>query len=112
MNVHDFIDKGFGKAIPYGVYDIAANTGCVSVGIDNDTALLFVKSSIRRLQLLRRERYPDMTQLTITADGGGSSGSRVRLFKVEPQKLWDESGLALQVYHYPPGTSKWNKIEH
>ena len=71
--MHDFIDKGLGKAIPYGVYDSAANTGCVSVGIDNDTALFFVNSSSRRLQLLGRERYPDMQQLTITADGGGST---------------------------------------
>ncbi len=75
--MHDFIDKGLGKPIPYGVYDIAANTACVSMGIDNDTALFFVNSSSRRLQLLGRERYPDMQQLTITADGGGSNGSRV-----------------------------------
>ncbi len=75
--MHDFIDKGLGKPIPYGVYDIAANTGCVSVGIDNDIALFFVNSSSRRLQPRRRARFPDRKQLTITADGGGSNGSRV-----------------------------------
>jgi hypothetical protein len=112
VNVHDFIDKELGKAIPYGVYDIAANAGCVSVGIDNDTAQFSVNSIRRWLELMGRERYPDMKQLTITADGGGSNGSRVRLFKIELQKLADETGLILQICHYPPGTSKWNKIEH
>jgi hypothetical protein len=112
VNVHDFVDKGLGKAIPYGVYDIAANAGCVSVGIDNDTAQFSVNSIRRWLELMGRERYPTMKQLMITADGGGSNGSRARLFKVELQKLADEAGLVLQVCHYPPGTSKWNKIEH
>jgi hypothetical protein len=112
VNVHDFVDKQLGKAIPYGVYDIAANAGCVSVGIDNDTAQFSVNSIRRWLELMGRERYPDMKQLMITADGGGSNGSRVRLFKVELQKLADEAGLVLRVCHYPPGTSKWNKIEH
>jgi len=112
VNVHDFIDKELGKAIPYGVYDIAADAGCVSVGIDNDTAQFSVNSIRRWLELMGRERYPDMKQLTITADGGGSNGSRVRLFKIELQKLADETGLILQICHYPPGTSKWNKIEH
>jgi hypothetical protein len=112
VNVHDFVDKELGKAIPYGVYDIAANAGCVSVGLDNDTAQFSVNSIRRWLELMGRERYPDMKQLMITADGGGSNGSRVRLFKVELQKLADETGLMLQVCHYPPGTSKWNKIEH
>ena len=112
VNVHDFVDKELGKAIPYGVYDIAANAGCVSVGIDNDTAQFSVNSIRRWLELMGRERYPDMRQLMITADGGGSNGSRVRLFKVELQNLADETGLTLQVCHYPPGTSKWNKIEH
>ena len=112
VNVHDFVDKNLGKAIPYGVYDIAANTGCVSVGIDNDTAQFSVNSIRRWLDLMGRERYPEMNQLMITADGGGSNGSRVRLFKVELQKLADETGLTLKVCHYPPGTSKWNKIEH
>ena len=112
VNVHDFVDKELGKAIPYGVYDIAANAGCVSVGIDNDTAQFSVNSVRRWLELMGRERYPDMTQLMVTADGGGSNGSRVRLFKIELQKLADETGLTLKVCHYPPGTSKWNKIEH
>ena len=112
VGVHDFIDKEFGKAIPYGVYGIAANAGCVSVGIDNDTAQFPVNSIRRWLNLMGHERYPDMKRLMITADGGGSNGSRVRLFKIELQKLADETGLTLQVCHYPPGTSKWNKIGH
>lgn len=112
VNVHDFVDEELGKAVPYGVYDIAANAGCVSVGIDNDTAQFAVNSIRRWLNVMGRERYPDMNQLMITADGGGSNGSRVRLFKVELQNLADEAGLTLQVCHYPPGTSKWNKIEH
>jgi hypothetical protein len=112
VNVHDFVDKAVGKAVPYGVYDIAANAGCVSVGIDNDTAPFAVNSIRRWLDVMGRERYPDMNQLMITADGGGSNGSRVRLFKVELQNLADETGLTLRVCHYPPGTSKWNKIEH
>lgn len=112
VNEHDFADKALGKAVPYGVYDIAANAGCVSVGIDNDTAQFSVNSIRRWLDMMGRERYPDMSRLMIMADGGGSNGSRVRLFKVELQKLADEIGLPLQVCHYPPGTSKWNKIEH
>src|SRR5271169_6003588 len=112
VNVHDFIDKELGKAIPYGVYDVTANAGCVTVGIDNDTAQFSVNSIRRWLHTMGRARYPDMSQLMITADGGGSNGSRVRLFKVELQTLADETGLPLQVCHYPPGTSKWNKIEH
>jgi hypothetical protein len=112
VKVHDFVDKGLGKAVPYGVYDIAANAGCVSVGIDNDTAQFAVNSIRCWRDTMGCKRYPDMKQLMITADGGGSNGSRVRLFKVELQKLADETGLTLQVCHYPPGTSKWNKIEH
>jgi hypothetical protein len=112
VNVHDFVDKELGKVIPYGVYDISADVGCVSVGIDNDTAQFSVNSIRRWLDVMGRERYPEMNQLMITADGGGSNGSRVRLFKVELQKMADETGLTLQVCHYPPGTSKWNKIEH
>ena len=112
VKVHDFVDKDLGKAVPYGVYDIAANAGCVSVGIDNDTAQFSVNSIRRWLDIMGRERYPAMNQLMITADGGGSNGSRVRLFKLELQNLADETGLTLQVCHYPPGTSKWNKIEH
>ena len=109
VNEHDFVDKNLGKAVPYGVYDIAANAGCVSVGIDNDTARFAVNSIRRWLDVMGRERYPAMNQLMITADGGGSNGSRVRLFKVELQKLADETGLTLQVCHYPPGTSKWEQ---
>ena len=112
VNEHDFADKNLGKAVPYGVYDITVNTGCVSVGIDNDTAQFSVNSIRRWLDVMGRPRYPEMNRLMITADGGGSDGSRVRLFKVELQNLADETGLTLQVCHYPPGTSKWNKIEH
>ena len=112
VKVHDFVDAELGKVVPYGVYDIAANAGCVSVGIDNDTAQFSVNSIRRWLDVMGRERYPNTDRLMITADGGGSNGSRVRLFKVELQKLADETGLTLQVCHYPPGTSKWNKIEH
>src|SRR5271168_1110065 len=110
VNVHDFVDKELGKVVPYGVYDIAADAGCVSLGIDHDTAEFAVNSIRLWLDLMGRERYPAMNQLMITADGGGSNGSRVRLFKIELQKLADETGLVLQVCHYPPGTSKWNRI--
>jgi Rhodopirellula transposase DDE domain len=112
VKVHDFVDAELGKVVPYGVYDIAANAGCVSVGIDNDTAQFSVNSIRRWLDVMGRERYPGADRLMITADGGGSNGSRVRLFKVELQKLADETGLTLQICHFPPGTSKWNKIEH
>ena len=112
VRVHDFVDAELGKVVPYGVYDIAANAGWVSVGIDHDTAQFAVNSIRRWLDVMGRERYPRATRLMITADGGGSNGSRVRLFKAELQKLADETGLTLQVCHFPPGTSKWNKIEH
>jgi hypothetical protein len=112
VKVHDFVDAELGKVIPYGVYDITANAGCVSLGIDNDTAQFSVNSIRRWLDIMGRERYPATDALMITADGGGSNGSRVKLFKLELQKLADETGLILQVCHYPPGTSKWNKIEH
>jgi DNA-binding phage protein len=112
VNVHDFADKELGKAIPYGVYDIGANTGWVSVGVDNDTSEFAVNAIRRWRELVGRERYPASKQLLITADGGGSNGSRVRLWKLELQKLADETGLTITVCHYPPGTSKWNKIEH
>ena len=110
VNVHDFVDKELGKVAPYGVYDIAANAACVNLGISNDTAQFAVNSIRCWLDVMGRERYSDMDQLMITADGGGSNGSRVRLFKVELQNLADETGLTLRVCHYPPGTSKWNKI--
>src|SRR6202790_1628666 len=112
VNVHDFVDKELGKVVPYGVYDVAADAGCVSLGIDHDTAQFAVNSIRLWLHLMGRERYPEMNQLMITADGGGSNGSRVGLVKMELRKLADETGLALRVCHYPPGTSKWNKIEH
>jgi len=95
VRVHYFVDAELGKVVPYGVYDIAANAGCVRVGIDNDTAQLSVNSIRRWLDVMGRERHPDAVRLVITADGGGSNGSRVRLFKVELQKLADETGLTL-----------------
>ena len=112
VNVHDFADKELGKAVPYGVYDVSANEGWVSVGITSDTAEFAVQSIRRWREEMGRERYPQMRELTITADCGGSNGARVRLWKVELQRLADETGLTLHVHHYPPGTSKWTKIEH
>ena len=112
VNMHDFPDPRLGKAIPYGVYDLASNEGWVSVGIDHDTAR-FAAASIRRWwQEMGSERFPRATRLMITADGGGSNSSRNRLWKVALQDLADEIGLRLDVCHFPPGTSKWNKIEH
>jgi hypothetical protein len=112
VRVHDFKDKQLGKAIPYGVYDIAANQGWVSVGIDHDTAQFAVNSIRSWWQHLGSPRYPTATRLQITADCGGSNGNRVRLWKVELQRLADETGLEIGVCHFPPGTSKWNRIEH
>jgi len=112
VRVHDFLIKELGRAVPYGVYDLAANAGWVSVGLDHDTAAFAVNSIRRWWQELGRTRYPDATRLLVTADGGGSNGSRVRLWKRELQRLADEIGLEIEVHHLPPGTSKWNKIEH
>ena len=112
VRVHDFKDKQLGKAIPYGVYDIAANQGWVSVGIDHDTAQFAVNSIRSWWTQLGARRYPDARRVQITADCGGSNGNRVRLWKVELQKLADETGLEIGVCHLPPGTSKWNRIEH
>jgi Rhodopirellula transposase DDE domain len=112
VHVHDFVDKQLGKVVPYGVYDVAANAGFVSVGITSDTAEFAVQSIRSWLGRMGRQRYPKAQELTITADCGGSNGARVRLWKVELQKLADETGLVLHVHHFPPGTSKWNKIEH
>ncbi len=112
VNVHDFADKELGKAVPYGVYDVAANEAFVSVGITADTAEFAVATIRTWLDLMGRQRYPKMRELTITADCGGSNGARVRLWKVELQRLADETDLTLHVHHYPPGTSKWNRIEH
>ena len=112
VNTHDFQDKELGKVVPYGVYDVGANAGWVSLGITSDTAEFAVNSIRTWIERIGRPRYPGMSELTITADCGGSNGARVRLWKVELQKLADETGLTLRVHHYPPGTSKWNKIEH
>ena len=107
-----FVNKERGRANPYGVYDLANNTGWVSVGTDHDTAS-FAVSTIRRWWFaMGKVLYPDASELMIMADGGGSNGSRVRLWKLELQKLADELGITIRVSHFPPGTSKWNKIEH
>ena len=112
VNVHDFIDKDLGKVAPYGVYDLSHNQGWVSVGITHDTAEFAVNTIRTWWQRMGSHLYPDAKALLITADGGGSNGSRVRLWKYELQKLATELGLAIHVSHFPPGTSKWNKIEH
>lgn len=112
VKVHDFVDKALGKVVPYGVYDVAANEGWVSVGIAADTAKFAVQSIRTWRERMGRERYPKAHALTITADCGGSNGARVRLWKLELQKFADETGLIIHVHHYPPGTSKWNRIEH
>ena len=112
VNVHDFPDPELGKAIPYGVYDLTANAGWVSVGIDHDTATFAVESLRRWWRQMGCVLYPNATRLLITADGGGSNSSRNRLWKLELQRFADEFGLAVSVTHFPPGTSKWNKIEH
>jgi transposase len=112
VRVYDFVDPQLGRASPYGVYDLAQNTGWVNVGIDHDTAAFAVASIRRWWEQLGQTVYPHATRLLITADGGGSHGSRVRLWKLELQQLADETGLTIQVCHLPPGTSKWNKIEH
>jgi Rhodopirellula transposase DDE domain len=109
---HDFKDKELGHAIPYGVYDLHQNEGWVSLGITKDTAPFAVNSILSWWTHLGRARYPDATVLTITADCGGSNSSRTRLWKLELQRLADETGLRIEVCHFPPGTSKWNKIEH
>jgi hypothetical protein len=112
VRVHDFLDRRLGKAIPYGVYDVAANQGWVSVGIDHETAAFAVASIRQWWQQMGRSRYPTATELLITADSGGSNGSHTRLWKTELQRLADETGLRISVCHFPPGTSKWNVIEH
>ena len=112
VNIHDFIDRKLGRAVPYGVYDITNNVGWVSVGTDHDTATFAVHAIRRWWRTMGRKRHPKANRLMITADGGGSNGYRVRLWKVELQKLADELKLPITVCHLPPGTSKWNKIEH
>jgi len=112
VRVYDFLDKKLGKVTPYGVYDQFTNSGWVSVGVDHDTAQFAVESIRRWWMRMGCNSYPQATKLLITADGGGSNGSRCRLWKVELQKLANETGLSISVSHFPPGTSKWNKIEH
>jgi hypothetical protein len=109
---HDFKDKQLGHAIPYGVYDLAADEGWVSVGITSDTATFAVNTIINWWKHLGKARYPDTTTLTVTADSGGSNNPRTRLWRYELQRLADSTGLQIRVCHFPPGTSKWNKIEH
>ncbi len=112
VRVYDFPIKGLGRATPYGVYDLGRNAGWVNVGIDHDTAAFAVQSIRSFWNEVGRQHYPQAKRLLISADGGGSNGSRVRLWKWELQQLADETGLCLTVCHLPPGTSKWNKIEH
>lgn len=112
VRVYDFQDKELGKAIPYGVYDVTTNTGWVSVGMDHDTAEFAVATMQQWWRQMGVSTYPDATELLIIADGGGSNGVRIRLWKTELQRLADEIGLRIAVCHLPPGTSKWNKIEH
>jgi hypothetical protein len=109
VQVHDF---GKQKDVPYGVYDLGLNAGWVSVGTDHDTSAFAVESIRRWWNMMGREAYPEARRLLITADSGGSNGARVRLWKLELQKLADETGLEISVCHFPPGTSKWNRIEH
>jgi hypothetical protein len=112
VRVHDFLIKELGRAVPYGIYDLAANAGWVSVGMDHDTAEFAVQTIRSWWNSVGSKRYPTARYLTITADGGGSNGSRVRLWKRELQKLANELGIDIHVHHLPPATSKWNKIEH
>lgn len=112
VNVYDFVDKELGRANPYGVYDLANNTAWVSVGTDHDTASFAVSTIQRWWHSMGKSAYPEAKELMIMADGGGSNGSRVRLWKLELQRFADEENLTIRVSHFPPGTSKWNKIEH
>ena len=112
VKVHDFVDEELGRANPYGVYDLANNAGWVSVGTDHDTASFAVATIRRWWFAMGQAVYPAARELMIMADGGGSNGSRVRLWKLELQRLADELEIPIRVSHFPPGTSKWNKIEH
>jgi transposase len=112
VRVHDFVIPELGRAAPYGVYDVAQNAGWVSVGMDHDTAAFAVQSIRRWWESMGSKAYPDAGKLLITADSGGSNGARVRLWKLELQNLANQTGLEISVCHLPPGTSKWNKIEH
>jgi len=112
VKVHDFVDDELGRANPYGVYDLGSNSAWVSVGTDHDTSSFAVATVRRWWFAMGKAIYPDAKELMITADGGGSNGSRVRLWKLELQRLADELAIPIRVSHFPPGTSKWNKIEH
>ena len=112
VRVHDFLIEELGRAVPYGIYDMAADAGWVSVGMNHDTSAFAVQTIRRWWDEISRVRYPNATRLVITADGGGSNGSRVRLWKRELQRLADVLEIDIVVHHLPPGTSKWNKIEH
>lgn len=112
VRVHDFIDPALGKAIPYGVYDVGQNEGWVSVGVDHDTSAFAVMTIRRWWEMVGSRTYPSATRLLISADGGGSNGSRSRLWKLKLGELAQQTGLEITVCHLPPGTSKWNKIEH
>jgi hypothetical protein len=112
VRVHDFLIPELGRAAPYGVYDVTQNAGWVSVGVDHDTAAFAAQSIRRWWESMGAEAYPKARRLLITADSGGSNGARVRLWKLELQKLADQTGLEISICHLPPGTSKWNKIEH
>ena len=112
VQVHDFMDRELGKAIPYGVYDVGQNTGWVTVGNDHDTAAFAVATLRRWWQAVGSQVYPDAKRLLISADAGGSNGYRIRLWKAELQRFADATGVEVTVCHLPPGTSKWNKIEH
>lgn len=112
VKTHDFPDPNLGKAVPYGVYDLLDNSAGVSVGVSHDTAEFAVEAIRRWWDKLGRAKYPDAKRIVVTADSGGSNSSRSRLWKVELQRWADETGLIVEVCHYPPGTSKWNKIEH
>jgi Rhodopirellula transposase DDE domain len=112
VRVHDFQEPELGKAIPYGVYDLCQNSGWVSVGVDHDTPAFAVETIHSWWRHMGKRLYPNATELLITADGGGSNSARARLWKVELQKFAESTGLRIRVCHFPPGTSKWNKIEH
>ncbi len=109
---NDFPDTAMGKAIPYGVYDVGDNSAWVSVGVDHDTPVFAVNSIAAWWRKMGRARYPEAKELLVTADSGGSNSARSRVWKAELQRLADATGLAISVSHFPPGTSKWNKVEH
>jgi hypothetical protein len=109
---HDFVDDDSPRAIPYGIYDVAKNTGFVNVGTDHNTPTFAVRSVEKWWEQMGAQRYPRAEELFITADAGGSNASRSRVWKLKLQEVADRTGLTIHVSHFPPGTSKWNKIEH